>query len=113
LSMKLRLDKERIIVRLTPAEIEHFSTAKFLEEKVSLSQTNHFSFALKLCTACEKLLVDFKESTLMLQVPSDKAKLWFGTNRIGINEKIVTEDGNKISLTIEEDLPRRKNRRKE
>jgi len=110
--MKLRLEKERITIRLSPYEIETFFSQKFLEEKLAISENNHFSFALSISEEQEAISAEFKNSRLLVQVPSQKADKWINSRQIGMKETIISEFDSEIKLTLEEDLPPRKHRKK-
>jgi len=110
--MKLRLEKSKITIRLSTSEIADFSASKNIEEKVIISDNNHFTFALKICDSCHKLFAEFKDGGLVLHVPTDDADQWLNSKRIGIHETTLTNDGDNIKLIVEEDLPRRKSIKK-
>jgi len=110
--MKLRLEKEKITIRLKPSEIKKFSDVKFLEEKLSLSENNHFTFALSISEFHNSLDAEFIKSSLLVHVPQQKVDKWIKSNQVGMKETIVSEFGSEIILTLEEDLPPRKDKKK-
>lgn len=110
--MKLRMETGNIKIRLTPAEIETFNTDKFLQEKLSLTENNYFSYAISINDTSGSCLVIFEQNALNIHVPGKKVEKWLNSKQIGIKETIVTEEGNEIVLTLEEDLPPRKHKQR-
>lgn len=110
--MKLRLDKDTVKFRLSPDEIKTLKAKKFITEKYHLSEENGFSYSIQLIDHSDRCMVNFKSHCLELNVPKAIADKWMDSNQIGIKETIVTDQGSKIVLFVEEDLPRRKNREK-
>lgn len=111
-AMKLRLEKGIVKFRLASSEIEKLSSEKFLEEKIFLSDNNQFAYALSIQDSIESCAVSFGNSSLAIIIPQQKAEKWINSNQIGIKETIVTENGDNIVLTLEEDLPPRKHKKK-
>ena len=111
--MKLRMEKEKITIRLSPAEIELLSTSKSIEEKLTISENNHFTFSLTISESLKTLTAEFKHAALLVQVPAQKMNKWINSKQVGMKETIKSELGSEIKLTLEEDLPPRKFRNKE
>jgi len=110
--MKLRLEKDKITIRLAPSEIENFVTKKYLEEKLYISKNNRFAFALSISETSQSCVAEFKPDALQVVVPVEKVNKWINSKQVGIKETIVTISGDEIVLTLEEDLPPRKNKKK-
>jgi len=110
--MKLRLEKGIIKIRLTPSEIEKFYASKYLDEKINITGHNQFCYSIKMKESIEACAVFFDENALNIHVPTEKAEKWIHSNQIGIKETIVTNKGDEIVLTLEEDLPPRKHKKK-
>ena len=111
--MKLRLEKGNIKIRLTPVEIEIFHANKYLVETVFISENNQFIYKVKIDHTKEKCEALFGQNTLKLIVPEKKVESWKNSNQVGIRETIITEHKEEIMLTLEQDLPPRKHKKKQ
>jgi len=111
-AMKLRMETGSIKIRLTPTEIEAFNAYKYLDEKVGITKNNYFTYALSIDDASESCLILFEQNALNIHVPEKKVEKWLNSKQVGIKETIVTEEGNEIVLTLEEDLPPRKHKKR-
>ena len=109
--MKLRLEKGVIKCRLSADEIDRLNTEKKLTEKIFLSDNNQFTYTVSVHGHEEKCTAQFEQYSLMIIIPSKKAEKWMNSRQVGIKETIVTDRNETYSLTLEEDLPPRKNKR--
>lgn len=110
--MKLRLEKETVKLRLSSDEIRTLQIEKYLTEEFVISRENRFNYSIHIANQSDTCLVQFNSQSLEITVPEVVADKWMNSNQVGIKETIVTIDGGKIDLFVEEDLPPRKNREK-
>lgn len=106
--MKLRLEKGVIKIRLKPEEIEELKNENFLSEELYIKDENRFGYSVKVSEDTDICLIKFDKSGLLVIVPEEKVNNWMNSNQIGIKETIITDKGEYIVLTLEEDLPPRK-----
>ena len=111
--MKLRLEKEKITIRLSPSEIQLFLSSKYLEEKLILSKNNEFAFALSIKESQEAMTAQFSNGALLVHIPAHKVDKWINSGQVGLKETIKSDLGSEIQLTLEEDLPPRKFKKKD
>ena len=111
-AMKLRMETGSIKIRLSPTEIEAFNAYHNLEEKVRITKSNYFTYVISIDDTSESCLVLFEQNALNIHVPEKKVEKWLNSKQVGIKETIVTEEGNEIVLTLEEDLPPRKHKKR-
>ena len=112
LSMKLRFEKGTVKVRLSLEEIDTLNSERSIVEKLHISNGNGFSYSVQVVDNQESCSMDFGNNSLKICVPITLADKWKNSNQIGIKETIETDQGETISLIVEEDLPPRKNREK-
>ncbi len=105
--MKLRLEKDKVRLRLSSDELKILINEKFINEKIQLAKDNEFSYSVKIDDHSDRCMVNFKCHGMELSIPSASAEKWMNTNQVGIKETVVSKDGGKISVFVEEDLPRR------
>jgi len=110
--MKLRLEKGIVKLRLAPAEIDKLYVEKSLEEKLYFSKNNQFKYSINIDERLAICTTNFQQNSLQVNIPQQKAEKWINSNQIGIKETIVTDNGDTIVLTLEEDLPPRKHKKK-
>ena len=106
--MKLRLEKGTIKIRITPEEKKELENKNLLSEQLYINEVNQFAYTINIKKDLEICLVKFGENQLSVTVPEEKVIKWFNSNQIGIKETIITDKGEFIVLTLEEDLPPRK-----
>ena len=111
--MKLRIEKGNIKIRLTAAEIDQFHNDKYLNENIHISRNNHFSYSLRIDQESESCSAVFEKNSLLIHIPAKKAEKWINSNRVGIKETIITDNNDTLVLTLEEDLPPRKHKKKQ
>lgn len=110
--MKLRLEKGIIKIRLASSEIEKFYTNEVLTETIQISDENQFSYSIIINNSSTTCSASFSQHFLEVSIPQNKAEKWKTSKQIGIRETIVTNKGEEIVLTLEEDLPPRKHKKK-
>ncbi len=108
--MKLRLDKKTVRIRLSKEEILNLQNEGFLEEKISFNEDNYFSYVVEVLDDIETCELYFNEDGLQVGIPIDVSDKWINSNQVGIKETFDTEDGELITLFVEEDLPPRKHK---
>jgi hypothetical protein len=106
--MKLRLDKYSVRLRLSKEEILNLQNDGYLEEKVSFSENNYFQYVIEIVEDIDTCEVYFGEEGLEVDIPFEISEKWINSNQVGIKESIETDEGDSITLLIEEELPPRK-----
>ena len=48
------------------------------------------------------------DDSIEVIIPEFAASKWMNSNQVGIKETIVTDNGNQMTLFVEEDLPRKR-----
>jgi hypothetical protein len=107
------MGKQKITIRLSPSEKALFSSSKFLEEKLSIANDNEFAFALSSSESPSIMTAEFKNAALLVHIPAQKLDKWVNSGQVGLKEIIKTDSGREIQLTLEEDLPPRKFKKKD
>lgn len=109
--MKLRLDKKTVRIRLSKEEILSLQSDGFLEEKITLSEDNFFSYVIDVLEDIDTCGLYFSEDALRVEIPFKVSEKWINSNQVGIMETFETDDDEIITLYVEEDLPPRKTNR--
>lgn len=107
------MEKGTIKIRFTPSEIQELNLNKKLEQELYLSATNQFTYSVNVKKEIAKSNANFSQYGLLVEIPEIQADKWVNSNQVGIKETIVTENGEEIKLTLEEDLPPRKHKKSE
>ena len=108
--MKLRLDKKTVRIRLSKEEILNLQSDGFLEEKITLSEDNFFSYVIDVLDDIDACALYFGEDGLRIEIPFKTSEKWINSNQVGIKETFETDEDETITLLVEEDLPPRKNK---
>jgi len=106
--MKLRLDNKTVKFRLNKDEIVRLQNDGFLEEKLTINDDNQFLYVIDIMEDLEACELIFNEDGIQVGIPFELSEKWINSNQVGISETFDTDDGNTITLIIEEDLPPRK-----
>lgn len=108
--MKLRLDKKTVRIRLSKEEILSLQSDGFLEENITLSEDNFFSYVIDVREDIDECGLYFGEDGVRVEIPFKISEKWINSNQVGIKETFETDEDETITLYIEEDLPPRKNK---
>ncbi len=106
--MKLRIDKKTVKIRLSKEEILVLQSEGFLENQLIISEENYFSYVVEVLEDIETCDLNFSSNTIEVGIPFKTAEKWIKSNQLAIKEKIETDDGESLTLIIEEDLPQGK-----
>lgn len=106
--MKLRLDKKTVRIRASKEEIIQLQDHGYLEEHIYLNETNRFTYAIEVSSDSEECQLKIREFEMLVKIPKGKSKKWINSNQVGIKETFDTENGDSITIFVEEDLPPRK-----
>lgn len=111
--MKLRLEKGSIKVRLSSDEIVALNSDKHISEQIQISMNSQFYYSVDINDHQELCTVEIDNNKLQVHVPLHKATKWLSSNQVGLKEIIYFDNGESISLVVEEDLPPRKNKQRD
>jgi hypothetical protein len=106
--MKLRIEKKTVRIRLSKEEILTLQSEGFLENRVAISEDNYLSYVVEILKDIETCDLNFSANAVEVGIPYDTAEKWIRSNQVGIKEIIDTDNGESVTLLIEEDLPPRK-----
>ena len=107
-TMKLRLEKGSIKVRLAAEEIIQLRAENCILEQLYFSKDNKFSFSVEIKSDAEKLDVNLGVNHLEIIVPKSLADKWMSSNQVGIKEIVELNHNETMEIVVEEDLPPRK-----
>lgn len=103
--MKLRIKGNSIRFRLTQAEVTEIRHGKKVQESVSFgNQFPSFGYALSASADTGKVKVNFQDHTLSIILPQAQAQQWAASDRVGIEEKKIFENGDELHILIEKDF---------
>ena len=107
--MKLRIDQNSITIRLTPDECNTLEREKSLTQYIRLLTNNSFKYSVVISERSNAIMPVFDGNGMTINIPVEKASVWFSSQMIGIRETISTPAGDEFTVIIEEDLlPKRK-----
>lgn len=106
--MKFRIEKDTIKFRLTPDEIEIFKANNKLSDNIFISEGNSFKYTVKSTVKEIQASISFVSNSITAIIPQAILDDWFQSEKIGVKEDIINENGDSITLVVEEDLPPRK-----
>lgn len=103
--MKLRLEKNTVRIRLSKEAILKLHTEGFLEEQIMITEENFLSYAVEILDDIESCDLQLGPNIIEVGIPSVKAEKWIKSNQVALKEEIETENGEIVTLIVEEDLP--------
>ena len=106
--MKFRIEKNVIKFRLTPTEIELLKTNNKLSDNITITSSNRFDYMVKSNSTENMVSVNFDQNAITANIPQSMLDHWFDTENIGLRQDILNDDGESITIIVEEDLPPRK-----
>jgi hypothetical protein len=102
--MKLRIDKKTVKIRLSKEEILELQSEGFLENHLTISEENYLSYVVEILDDIETCELNFSSNTIEVAIPFDTAEKWIKSNQVAIKQTIETDDGETLTLIVEEDL---------
>lgn len=101
--MKLRIKGNSIRIRLTRSEVDYFGDSGYLAEKTEFGPVD-FIYELKTNNDIEELVASFDRNKITLLVPTDLAKEWVNSDRVGCDGEMEIGNGKKLFLLLEKDF---------
>lgn len=106
--MKLRIDKKTVKIRLSKEEILELQSEGFLENHLAISEENYLSYVVEILDDIDTCDLNFSPNAIEIGIPFKVADKWIKSNQVAIKQIIDTDDGESLTLIVEEDLPPRK-----
>jgi hypothetical protein len=97
--MKIRIKNNSVRYRLTRSDVEVFTTAGYLADKVDFGEQS-FTYALQL-TDDEQLSASFENNTITLFMPQSMISEWINTDRTGFENNPASAG---LHLLVEKDF---------
>ena len=101
--MKIRIKDNTIRFRLTKPEV-----AELCEKGYCASHTDFdnltFVYAVKINSQISVITADFKENTILINIPEEQVKDWNRNDHIGFENVQSLKNGKTLHLLIEKDF---------
>ena len=107
-TMKLRLEKGSVKVRLSTEEIKLLRTENSILEQLFFSNDIKFAFSVVIKSDVEKPGINLNINHLEIILPKCLADKWMSSNQVGIKEIVELNHDESMEIVVEEDLPPRK-----
>ena len=102
--MKLRIQGNRIRVRLTQSEVARIGDGQRVEQTTRLSPTVSFTSAVQSSPTTTTTLVTFIDNTLVIWLPIDVARAWATGDEVGVSATVDVGDGQSLAILVEKDF---------
>jgi hypothetical protein len=110
--MKLRIEHKSIRFRLSEHDIRLLKDGSFLQEKLILGPGRDILFGI-LIEDSDKIHLNDTPGKIQVVVPTETAKLWLESGRVGLKAAIDNGDDG-LAVLLEKDLgPRKKGHSKQ
>lgn len=107
--MKVRLEDQRIVFRLSEKDRESLTINRSIESRINF-ESSSLAFAITL-TNDSNLAIENKERKIAVFMPESYMEKWDEV-KVGFEEVLEYSDGTTLTLIIEKDLKRSKRRDK-
>jgi hypothetical protein len=101
--MKLRIRGNSIRFRLTRGEVEQLAASGEVKETVDFGQSE-MTYSLEVAGNHDELRAEFKDGSINVVVPQDRAAAWAVSEQVGIDSSQMTKGGKKLRILIEKDF---------
>ncbi|MEO8650432.1 MAG: hypothetical protein ABI539_14815 [Acidobacteriota bacterium] len=103
--MKLRIRGNSVRLRLARSEVERFKKEGLIGEIVEFEPTSPvFRYELRTTDESASIAASFDDNCLTISVPISKAKIWMGSQEVGIEAAHPIGDGKFLNILIEKDF---------
>lgn len=106
--MKVRLEDQRIVFRLSEDDRESLMKNKTITSSIVL-ESSILSFTIELDKSIQSLSIEGKDGLTKVYMPESYMGKWDEV-KVGFEEEMKYTNGNSLSLIIEKDLKRSKRR---
>jgi hypothetical protein len=100
--MKIRIKGNSLRYRLTKSEVSTLAEHGMIQEKTEFPG-NALTYAIK-AVLSDELTVDFKQSTITLNIPQDRLKQWASSDQVGVERHMPLPGGGLFFLLLEKDF---------
>ncbi|GAC1666341.1 MAG: hypothetical protein NVS9B4_22020 [Candidatus Acidiferrum sp.] len=102
--MKLRIQANRIRVRLTQTEVKRIAAGQKVEQVTAFSPLATLSCCIESSAQFERPTATFENQLLTLRLPLSEARHWAESEQVGIDAKQPVGDGTYLHLLVEKDF---------
>ncbi len=104
--MKIRIKGNSIRLRLTKAEVEHFSRQHFVSSTTRFSpfESDFFTYTLSASDDTTRIAATLSEREIRIVMPKTMASQWAHTDKISLEEHQAVGDEAHLRILIEKDF---------
>lgn len=104
--MKIRIKGNSIRYRLTQSEVKTLGTTGYLAEETRFGpgEAQQFVYALQTKEGITGLQAAFDGRKMVLFIPAESAKTWYGEERVGFENDVEVAPGISLHLLLEKDF---------
>lgn len=89
--------------RLTRSEVKTLCTKGYIENQTKFN-TDVLTYAVRLVADSEKLNAQFRDNTIILNLPQSLGSNWHNTEQVGFSETTAFSNNGSLSLLLEKDF---------
>ncbi|HEV7230132.1 MAG TPA: hypothetical protein VGO45_02320 [Bacteroidia bacterium] len=101
--MKLRIKGNSLRMRVSKSELELFAKQDWLEERIEFG-TSCLIYRLESNQRANMLSAEMVANKITVRLPDAMKKEWTGSDVVGFENKINTQNGKTLSILIEKDF---------
>ncbi|WP_297794772.1 hypothetical protein [uncultured Eudoraea sp.] len=101
--MKIRILGNSVRFRLTRSEVDTLCTKGYIEDRTHFD-SQVFTYAVKMEAHAKKLSAQFKDNTIILNLPLSLGENWHRNEQVGFNGHMEIDRKNALSLLLEKDF---------
>lgn len=101
--MKIRIRGNSVRFRLSMSEVDALSTSGYVEAR-TVFPSGTFTYAVRVSEGATKLQADFREQSIILQLPVADGKAWNTNEVVGFQHEQPLKGGGSLALLLEKDF---------
>jgi len=104
MTMKLRLRKNSIRLRLLQSEIAKLKETGAVSETIIFNESQKITYMLSVSEAAKQITARFENSAILVEIPRELSDEWTTTELIGLRNRLKAGDDATLEITLEKDF---------
>lgn len=102
--MKLRFRENSIRLRLLQSEVKNLKESGSVSEKITFGNSQNLIYRLQISNQADAISADFESDEIVVRIPSETARDWIDTEKVGLEIEQETGNGKPLKILIEKDF---------
>jgi hypothetical protein len=103
-SMKLRINRNSLRFRLSPADLERLDDVGAISEKAEFAPGVEFSYMIRARSAIHAIRANLDANSIIVEIPTSMVSDWRQSDTVGLHHTQPLDNGSTLDVLIEKDF---------